>query len=114
MVTEDLERRRRVRSQVAVDIKLHAPSQHFMLLSRTVDISSLGAFVRSSRALPVGENVTVHFDRGRVRNPLTFEASVVRVGESNNGSSLGFAVEFVDMTDLDESLVRELIAGAKA
>jgi hypothetical protein len=99
---------------VAIDIKLQAPTQHFMLLSRTVDMSSSGAFVRSSRALVVGENVTVQFDRGEARNPLTFDAEVVRVSTAANSQPPGFAVRFTNTTTLDETLIADLISQARS
>jgi hypothetical protein len=95
---------------VAIDVKLQAPNQHFMLLSRTVDLSSSGAFVRSSRALVVGANVSVQFDRGEERNPLTFDAEVIRVSEAANSQPPGFAVRFTNTTALDEALIADLIS----
>ena len=85
-----------------------------MLLSRTVDMSSSGAFVRSSRALVVGENVSVQFDRGEERNPLTFSAEVIRVNTAANSQTPGFAVRFTNTTELDEALLTELISRARS
>lgn len=109
-----IERRGRPRTQVAIDVKLQAPNQHFMLLSRTVDVSSSGAFVRSSRALHVGESVSVQFDRGEERNPLTFSAEVIRVNTAANSQPPGFAVRFTNTTTLDEALITDLISRARS
>lgn len=114
MTEPQIERRGRPRSQVAIDVKLQAPKQHFMLLSRTVDMSSSGAYVRSSRALTVGENVSVQFDRGEERNPLTFAAEVIRVSDTPNSQPPGFAVRFTDTTALDEALITDLISRARS
>ncbi len=109
-----LERRARTRVGVAVELKLHAPEHHFMLLSRTVDLSSHGAFVRTNRSLPCGTSVKVAFQRGKERNPLTLKAQVVRAGLANGGRSTGIAVRFTHLTKLDEALVIELIRRAQA
>ena len=58
------DRRARERINVAVELKLEAPEQRMMMVSRTVDLSSHGAFVRTNRALPVGAQVQVAFTRG--------------------------------------------------
>ncbi|EDM78960.1 hypothetical protein PPSIR1_06948 [Plesiocystis pacifica SIR-1] len=43
------------------------------------------------------------------RNPLMLEAEVVRSGTADGGRQRGIAVRFRDMSDLDESLLSELI-----
>jgi len=103
------ERRRRPRTAVALELKLHSEQHNLVLLSRTVDISCSGAFVRTSRALPAGAAVRVAFERGTQRNPLTLEAEVVRAGLADGGRSGGIALRFVDLTDLDEALLKEII-----
>lgn len=103
------ERRARARANVAVELKLHAPEHHFMLLSRTVDLSSHGAFVRTNRPLPIGSRVVVAFPRGKQRNPLKLEGEVVRAGVADGGRSSGIAVRFSHVSDLDESLLKEII-----
>jgi c-di-GMP-binding flagellar brake protein YcgR len=108
------ERRRRQRIPVSVELKLHAPDLHFVLLSRTIDMSTQGAFVRSNRPLPVGAEVTVQFERGEARNPLSLKAKVVRVGSTEEGRSSGIALRFSEITDLDEALLKDIISAAKA
>ena len=103
------ERRARPRKNVALELKLHAEQHNLVLLSRTVDISSSGAFIRTSRALPQGATVRVAFDRGAQRNPLTLDAEVVRAGSADGGRSGGIALRFVEITDLDEALLNEII-----
>jgi uncharacterized protein (TIGR02266 family) len=110
----DDDRRARPRTSIAVELKLHAPEQHFMLLSRTVNLSSQGAFVRTNRPLPVGTTVTVAFQRGAQRNPLTLEAEVVRSGTADDGRSPGIALRFKQLTAIDESLLNEIIEKAQA
>lgn len=105
----DSDRRHRPRTPVAVELKLHAPEHRLVLLSRTVDLSSSGAFIRTSRRLPEGAEVIVAFQRGKQRNPLTLTADVVRAGLADGGRSSGIALRFRDTNDLDESLLRELI-----
>lgn len=108
------ERRTRPRTNVALELKLHAEEHNLVLLSRTVDISCSGAFVRTSRALPDGAAVTVAFERGAQRNPLTLEAEVVRTGLADGGRSGGIALRFLDVTDLDEALINEIIERTRA
>jgi len=108
------DRRARPRTAVAVELKLHAPEQHFVLLSRTVDISPHGAFVRTSRPLPTGASVRVSFQRGESRNTLTIDARVVRSGMADGGRSSGVALQFTDLTDLDETLLSEIIDRARS
>lgn len=78
-------------------------------MSRTIDLSSHGAFVRTNRPLPIGAPVTVSFNRGSDRNPLMLEAEVVRSGTADEGRQRGIAVRFKDLSELDESLLNELI-----
>ena len=80
-----------------------------MLMSRTIDLSTMGAFVRTNRPLPIGATVTVSFNRGNDRNPLMLEAEVVRSGTTDNGRQRGIAIRFTDLSDLDEALLGELI-----
>ena len=108
----DNERRSNERTSVCVELRLHAPSEHFVLLSRTVDLSSAGAFVRSNRPLPVGTEVTLQFDRGLDRNPLTIDAHVVRIGTLAEGRSRGIAVRFRNTSDLDQALIDDIIRRA--
>ena len=105
----DSDRRMRPRISVAVELKLHAPEHRFVLLSRTVDLSSTGAFIRTSRRLPEGAEVVVAFQRGTQRNPLTLNADVVRAGLADGGRSTGIALQFKQTSELDESLLRDLI-----
>jgi len=103
------DRRARPRISVAIEVKLHAPDHHYMLMSRTIDLSTMGAFVRTNRPLPIGALVTVSFNRGNDRNPLMLEAEVVRSGTADGGRQRGIAIRFVDLSDLDEVLLAELI-----
>ena len=117
MTTEDSnydDRRARQRIAVAVELKLHAPEQRVMMLSRTVDLSSHGAFVRTNRELPIGAQVNVAFQRGPNRNPLRIDAEVVRSGLADGGRLSGIAIRFKDLTDLDEALISELIERNRA
>ncbi len=108
------DRRSRPRCNVSVELKLHAPQFHFMLLSRTVNLSSKGAYVRSNRSLPLGVNVTVALHRGQQRNPLLLDAEVVRIGSVHEGRSNGIALRFKNLTELDEAVLRDVIRGAQA
>ncbi len=107
---QGMDRRTKPRAAIALDVKVHAPDQQFVLLSRTVDLSAGGAFVRTSRALPAGSMVRVAFQRGSDRNPLTLDATVIRSGATDGGRSPGIALRFVNVSELDESLLNELIA----
>jgi c-di-GMP-binding flagellar brake protein YcgR len=110
----DSERRRRLRSAISIEVKLYAPEFHFVLLSRTIDLSTSGAFVRSNRTLPLGSVVTVHFERGEARNPLAVEAEVVRVGTAEQGRASGIGLRFRGVDDLDEALLQEIILRARS
>ncbi|NVB40797.1 PilZ domain-containing protein [Pseudenhygromyxa sp. WMMC2535] len=94
---------------MAIELKLHAPDHHYMLMSRTIDLSTSGAFVRTNRPLPEGSTVTVAFNRGTDRNPLMLEAEVVRAGTADEGRQRGIAVRFKDMSEIDEVLLADLI-----
>lgn len=108
------ERRARERVNVAIELKLEAPAQRLMMVSRTVDLSSHGAFVRTNRELPVGAEVNVAFRRGKDRNPLSLEGEVVRSGTTDGGLVSGIAIRFKDLTELDEAILTELIDRARA
>ena len=99
---------------MAIEIKLHAPEHHYMLMSRTIDLSTNGAFVRTNRPLPIGAPVTVSFNRGNDRNPLMLDAEVVRSGTADGGRQRGIAVRFTDLSDLDEMLLSELISRSRS
>jgi hypothetical protein len=103
------ERRARERINIAVELKLEAPDQRVMMVSRTVDLSSHGAFVRTNRSLPVGAHVQIAFTRGTERNPLALDGEVVRSGATDGGRLTGIAIRFKDLTELDEALLNELI-----
>jgi len=109
-----LDRRSRARADVAVDLRLRSPSLHLPLLTRTVDLSTAGAFIRSSRPLERGRTVTVELDRGRGRHPLAVEGEVVRVGTTAEGRAGGFAVRFLAVGPAEESGLREVIASARS
>lgn len=97
---------------VALEVKIQAPAQQFVLLSRSIDLSAGGAYVRCSRALPVGTHVTVQFARGETHNPLGLAATVRRIGRTADGRIRGLGLEFQDVSALDAALVAELIATA--
>ncbi len=107
--TAQSDRRIRPRVSVAIELKLHVPEHHYMLMSRTIDLSAGGAFVRTNRPLPIGVSVTVAFNRGSDRNPLQLEAEVVRAGTTDGGRQEGVAVRFCGITDIDVSLLNDLI-----
>lgn len=94
---------------MAIELKLDAPDEQVHMTSRTIDLSTGGAFVRTTRPLPVGTTVTVAFNRGTNRNPLQLEAEVVRAGLADGGRQSGVAVRFKDVNDIDESLLADLI-----
>ena len=108
------EKRARPRTSVAVELQLKSEAHNLVLLSRTVDISCSGAFVRTSRPLPKGATVQVAFQRGAQRNPLTLEAEVVRSGLADGGRSGGIALRFLEVTDLDEALLKEIIERSRS
>lgn len=108
-----MERRAKLRAGIALDLQLTAPSLQYAVLSQTIDVSTGDAYIRSSRPLPPGTRVTVQFDRGQQWNPLSIEAEVVRIGDDDQGRPRGFAVRFVDLSDLDELVLRSLIDRAK-
>ena len=70
--------------------------------------------MRTNRPLPIGARVKVAFSRGRQRNPLTLDAEVVRTGAADEGRSNGIALVFVDVSDIDESLLAEIITRARS
>lgn len=112
--TQDDERRERRRTSIALDLELVAPEVSASTPSRTINLSSQGAFVRTSRPLPVGTRLKVAFSRGELRNPLTLDAVVVRAIHEQNGSARGMALQFTDVTELDENIVSDLIQRARS
>jgi hypothetical protein len=109
-----VERRARPRSPMSIGIMLHVPSQRVFLPARIVDLSSMGAWVLLSRTVPIGETVSVQFDRGEKRNPLSIEAEVVRVSGIVDGKPAGLALRFTEATELDEALISTLILQARS
>ena len=110
----DDERRERRRTSVALDLELVAPQVHASARSRTINLSTQGAFVRTSAPLPIGTRLKVAFSRGELRNPLTLDAIVVRAIHETNGSRRGMALQFTGLTELDESIVTDLIKRARS
>ncbi|MEE9383141.1 MAG: PilZ domain-containing protein [Nannocystaceae bacterium] len=107
------ERRVRQRISVAVDLELVAADFEVNAPSRTVNLSSHGAFVRTNKPLPIGTQVTVAFSRGKQRNPLMLDAVVVRAIPAQNGTPRGMGLQFTGLTALDENLVSALIDRAQ-
>ena len=95
-----------------MEVNLEGQSLHPPLRSRTVELSTISAYVQCARPLEVGSVVTVKIDRGRDRNPLALEAEVVRVGTTAEGRPDGLAVRFLDIGPIEESALEELIASA--
>lgn len=102
------ERRTRPRAAVHIDSEL-VPSAGAALSVHTLDLSSHGAFVRTTRQLPVGSEVRVALRRGAQRNPLVLDAQVVRVGTQREGRSPGLGLRFTGLTAIDEASLRALI-----
>jgi len=102
------ERRTQPRAQVHIDSELRQPDGP-PLHAQTLDLSSHGAFVRTARTLPVGAAVHVALHRGEQHNPLVLAAEVVRVGTPREGRASGLGLRFLDLTAIDEALLRAFV-----
>jgi len=102
------ERRTQPRAQLNLDAELR-PDDGPALPVQTLDLSSGGAFVRTARPLAVGSALQLALMRGPQQNPLVLPAQVVRVGSSREGRAGGLGLRFIDLSALDEVLLRALV-----
>ena len=73
------------------------------------DISEGGIFIATQHILPIGTPVRLTIRRGEARNPLIFEAAVVRVGDPREGRFPGVGVRFEGLTELDQGLLDAML-----
>ena len=102
------ERRTRPRALVNLDSELRL-GPGAVLRAQTLDLSSGGAFIRTTRPIAVGSALQIAFNRGPQQNPLVLSAEVVRVGTAREGRAGGIGLRFVALSPLDEGLLRGLI-----
>lgn len=108
------ERRSKPRSLVSVPMSLFGRGHRLLLRARTVDLSASGAMVHGAGPLRVGQSVSIEVQRGQARNPLTLQAEVVRIATpSERRRQHGVAVRFVEVSELDETIIESIIAAAK-
>lgn len=105
------ERRARPRVRVHIVSELQTDAGQ-RVAGHTLDLSAGGAFVRTPRTLPVGTPVRLTILRGAARNPLIFDAAVVRVGDPREGRSPGVGLRFEGLTELDQGLLAAMLGQA--
>lgn len=108
--TSNSERRSHPRVHVLLEYQLTTPAGP--IRGHTLDLSAGGAFVSTPRALPVGTGVRLSIARGEDRNPLQFDAEVVRVGDPREGRLAGLGLRFIGLTPLEASLLDAMLTTA--
>ena len=108
------ERRSRPRTLVSVPLTVYARDRRVLIRARTVDLSCAGALLHGAGPIRVGQTVVVEVARGDARNPLTLEAEVVRISTPDeHRKQHGVALRFVDISELDETILQGIIAAAR-
>jgi hypothetical protein len=105
--TSSLERRSHRRFHVLLESQLVTPAGP--IRGHTLDLSASGAFISTPRPLPVGTGVRLSIARGGDRNPLQFDAEVVRVGVPSEGRLAGLGLRFIGVTPLEASLLDAML-----
>lgn len=114
------DRRGRPRVTVAVAFKLFDDRGRMLLSARTLDLSTAGALLHGVCKTDIGETVRVEVSRGAARNPLSLEATVVRLQAPAPTSphalpgNHGVAVRFNELSPIDETVLASLINGARS
>jgi hypothetical protein len=99
---------------VALPLAIYGRNHRLLLHARTMDLSTTGALLHGSLPLRIGTTVRVEIDRGSVRNPLSLLGQVVRSSEpSERRRQHGVAVRFIELNELDEAVLRSIIADAQ-
>lgn len=110
----DNDRRTRPRVMVSVPYQLYGADGQLLLRARTLDLSTHGALLHGSCGLSIGDHVQLELMRGEARNPLKLRAEVVRLAEpAANRRHHGIGVQFQDISALDETILKSVIADAR-
>ncbi|MBV1856784.1 MAG: PilZ domain-containing protein [Nannocystaceae bacterium] len=113
------DRRGRPRVTVAVAFKLFDDRGRMLLNARTLDLSTGGALLHGACKTDIGETVRVEVSRGAARNPLSLEATVVRLQAPAPASpdalpgNHGIGIRFNDLSPIDETVLASLIKSAR-
>ena len=110
--TSSPERRSYPRFRVLLESHLTTPAGP--VRGHTLDLSAGGAFVGTPRTLPVGTGVRLSIARGEDRNPLQFDAEVVRIGDPSEGRLAGLGLRFIGVTPLEASLLDAMLSTSDA
>jgi c-di-GMP-binding flagellar brake protein YcgR len=97
---------------VHVLLESHITTPAGPIRGHLLDLSASGAFVSTPRALPVGTGVRLSIARGDDRNPLQFDAEVVRIGDPSEGRLAGLGLRFIGVTPLEASLLDAMLTTA--
>jgi len=114
------DRRVRPRVTVAVAFKLFDARGRMLLHARTLDLSTAGALLHGVCKTDIGETVRVEVSRGAARNPLSLEATVVRLQAPTPArpdalpGNHGIGIRFNDLSPIDETVLASLIKGARS
>jgi hypothetical protein len=102
---------------VSVPFRLYGKGaeRRLLLRARTLDLSTAGALLHGCCSLQVGQPVRLSVVRGTARNPLELDAEVVRIAEPNQRRRHhGVAIRFTNLSPLEETLLKSIIAQARA
>lgn len=106
------DRRQTLRTLISVPLSVFE-GDRVLLRARTVDLSPAGALLHGSPGVTVGQSVRVEVPRGTSRNPLSLRAEVVRIATpSRRRRRHDVALRFVEMSELDATILRTIIAQA--
>ena len=102
------ERRRYLRYALRCECWLEC--EESSVFGATVDVGLGGLFLRTAIPLPKGQRVRVALSLGRKAQPVLAEGLVTRAVRARQGQRYGLGVEFVDIGEGHEGLVRLLNA----
>lgn len=108
------ERRSKPRTLVSVPLSMYGRDRRLLIRARTVDLSCAGALVHGAGPIRVGQEVEVEVPRGNSRNPLTLKAQVVRISTPDeHRKQHGVALQFIEVSEIDETILKAIIAAAR-
>lgn len=112
--TRGAERRSQPRALVSVPLTMYGRDRRLLIRARTVDLSCAGALVHGAGQIRVGQSVDIEVPRGDSRNPLTLKAQVVRISTpTEHRRQHNVALRFIDLSPLDEAILKSIIAAAR-
>lgn len=103
------ERRRHQRADVALNVSHRVGSFGELIRDETSDLSLSGMFIKTDKAMELGQKVNFQLVTDREGGLIEGEATVVRVSDGSGPAPLGVGVEFVNLQEPSRSMMNKLV-----